>query len=130
MKKQKVLQLIISINPTVQQFDLFEEVARGFSNDSYEFTFGVLTGEPNQDVIDRLNCKCHFFEYKKKQIAGLLPAATSSLHRYIKDKELHYYKVKSFKVESEMALLKAEMAQIKTKSIAIKSEVVSNDSRT
>lgn len=71
-----------------------------------------------------------FLLFVFSKIVPLVTVVVSLFTVYIKDKELHYYKVKSFKVESEMALLKAEMAQIKTKSIAIKSEVVSNESRT
>ena len=64
------------------------------------------------------------------KIIPLVTVVVSLFTVYIKDKELHFYKVKSFKAESEIAMLKAEMAQIKTKSIAIKSEVVSNEFKT
>jgi glycosyltransferase involved in cell wall biosynthesis len=103
--KRKVLQLTIGLNHTVQQFDLFEEVARGFENSDYEFIFGVLTGKPDLDVIERLPCETVFFEFDKKQIAGLFPKAVPALYRYIDSNDIDTVITHRYKPSYMMAIM-------------------------
>ncbi len=105
MIKRKVLQLTIGLNHTVQQFDLFEEVARGFEDSDYEFIFGVLTGKPDSSVIERLPCETVFFEFDKKQIAGLFPKAVPELYRYIDNNNIDTVITHRYKPSYMMAIM-------------------------
>ena len=105
MTKLKVLQLTISLNKSVQQFDLFEEVARGFNHSDFDFTFGILTGEKNQTAIDRLPCQTVFFDYKRNHIAGIIPRALPALYRYIRDNNFDVVIVHRYKLSYMLALI-------------------------
>jgi glycosyltransferase involved in cell wall biosynthesis len=118
VKKTKVLQLTIGLNKTVQQFDLFEEVAQGFCKSDFDFTFGVLTGEADQTATDRLPCNTVFFNYKKKHISGIIPRALPSLYRYIKDNNIEVVIVHRYKPSYMLALI-APFLRSSTKVIAV-----------
>lgn len=105
MTKRKVLQLTIGLNHTVQQFDLFEEVARGFEGSDCEFIFGVLTGKPDLNVVERLPCETIFFEFDKKQIAGLFPRAVPELYRYIDSNNIDTVITHRYKPSYMMAIM-------------------------
>ena len=59
----KILQITDRVHDYVQGCDLCEEVARAFPSPTYDFTFGVLTGLPDEGLQDRIQCKVQAFQF-------------------------------------------------------------------
>lgn len=99
--KLKILQLCISKNKTVDEFDLFEEVVRAFNPDKFDVTYGLLTGGADAELEARLQCDVVYFGLNKKQLKPRALGTYYRLWKFIRDNQFdviitHRYKPSYF----------------------------------
>ncbi len=80
----KILQLCDRPHDLVKGFDLIEEAARGLSGAGHEFIFGILTGEADEKLQQRIGCTINLFHFPKRDLKRVNIAVVWRLIRYIR----------------------------------------------
>lgn len=81
MKRQfKILYLCDRTHDYVQGFDLSEEIARALVKQGHDVRFGVMTGEVDSHLAQRLGCEVKQFHFSKK---NLKPTSLSVMRQLI-----------------------------------------------
>lgn len=100
----KILQLCYKLNEAVSQFDLFEEIARAFKDESDEFIFGILTGPDDAGLPKRVGCRVEHFGFSKKAIKAWNLRTLLRLVRYIRRERIDVVVTHRFKPWLLMAI--------------------------
>lgn len=80
----RILQLCDRSHDFAKEFNLLEEVARGFPAPEYSFTYSVLSGSVDEAMASRMGCSVHSFHVPKKKIRGGNLRLLLALLRYIR----------------------------------------------
>ena len=87
MTSCKILQICDRTHDYVQGFDLSEEIVRALVQAGHEVTFGVLTGEPDSNLAQRVTCEVKMFRFAKRKLKPTNIFVMLELIRYIRANE-------------------------------------------
>jgi glycosyltransferase involved in cell wall biosynthesis len=80
----RILQLCDRSHDFAKEFNLFDEVARGFAGADYEFTHSTLIDPLDEDLGRQLGCAVYTFNVPKRRVRATNLALLWRLLRYIR----------------------------------------------
>lgn len=83
-----ILQLCDRTHDYVQGFDLTEEIARALVSAGHEFVFGVLTGDVDEHMQQRIGCEAKAFRLSKKKVKPASVSTVRILIRFIRERKI------------------------------------------